>query len=83
MKVHACKCPICKDVVYSRARHDFRSCSCGNMFVDGGFDYFRCAYDKGVGAPFEIEVDATEQELFDDWNIGADKYGKESARDSQ
>lgn len=33
------KCLRCGDVVRSRNRHDFVSCSCGNLAVDGGSFY--------------------------------------------
>jgi hypothetical protein len=33
------KCLKCNDVVRSRNRHDFRSCKCGNLSVDGGSCY--------------------------------------------
>ena len=35
------KCLECNDIAESLHRHDFVSCSCGAMFVDGGKDYFR------------------------------------------
>jgi len=35
------KCRLCGDVVESKFRHDFQSCSCGEIFVDGGQDYLR------------------------------------------
>ena len=35
------RCPTCSDVVWSRHRHDWRACSCGASFVDGGRDYLR------------------------------------------
>ena len=76
MKVNAVQCPNCKDVIYSRARHDFHDCSCGQSFIDGGFDY--CRYggqDMGRMDIIEIEVDSTEGELYDDWNNSTGKFG--------
>lgn len=35
------KCNLCGDVITSTYRHDFVSCSCGEIFVDGGNDYNR------------------------------------------
>jgi len=35
------KCLKCGDEIQSQHRHDFVECSCGNIFVDGGTDYFR------------------------------------------
>ena len=37
--VSTIQCPKCKDTIYSRTRHDFRSCSCKSIFIDGGLDY--------------------------------------------
>lgn len=33
------KCKLCGDVVRSKNRRDFRTCSCGNLAVDGGSWY--------------------------------------------
>lgn len=74
MKIYAIKCLDCGDTVYSRARHDFRSCSCGNVFIDGGFDYTWI----GVKGPYEhkeIEIATTKEILYDDWATGKDKFG--------
>lgn len=38
---NAAQCAKCGDVIESRHRHDFVSCSCGAIFVDGGRDYIR------------------------------------------
>ena len=35
------KCLDCGDEIYSAHRHDFKYCTCGNVFVDGGMDYLR------------------------------------------
>lgn len=34
-------CKVCGIEVESRSVHDFRSCECGNVFVDGGAEYLR------------------------------------------
>ena len=41
IKRNAIKCNHCGDVIESTHRHDFKSCSCGTVSVDGGKDYFR------------------------------------------
>lgn len=41
---NAAKCLNCGEVVESRHRHDWVSCRCGNIFVDGGLDYRRFGY---------------------------------------
>ena len=38
---NSAKCLECGDEIESTHRHDFRTCSCGNIFVDGGKDYVR------------------------------------------
>lgn len=44
-------CHACGDEIESKHRHDFVSCTCGNIFVDGGLDYIRRGFMPG--APFE------------------------------
>jgi len=38
---NAAKCLECGVTVESEHRHDFKSCDCGAIFVDGGKDYLR------------------------------------------
>lgn len=35
------KCLICGEILESISRHDFKTCSCGSLSVDGGLDYIR------------------------------------------
>lgn len=35
------KCKKCGDYLISEYRHDFKQCSCGAIFIDGGNDYMR------------------------------------------
>lgn len=39
-------CLLCGDVIQSLYRHDFKWCSCKNIFVDGGEDYFRFGHNS-------------------------------------
>jgi len=76
MKVQAVKCPNCGDLIYSRATHDFHFCSCKKVFVDGGFEYFRCGFSPNKEPEvITIEVAATKQQLYQDWRDWTDKYG--------
>lgn len=34
--VNASKCLMCGDTIFSRYRHDFKTCYCGNLSIDGG-----------------------------------------------
>ncbi|MBR1851580.1 MAG: hypothetical protein IJ794_00175 [Lachnospiraceae bacterium] len=35
------KCLICGDIIESMSHYDFKTCSCGNLSVDGGHEYTR------------------------------------------
>ena len=35
------QCVKCEDIIESTYRHDFKSCKCGAIFVDGGREYLR------------------------------------------
>ena len=37
-------CLVCNDTIISQHRHDYKSCSCGNVQVDGGSDYAKYGY---------------------------------------
>jgi len=43
------QCNNCKDIIFSRHRHDFVACKCNAIAVDGGM-----AYLKRVGKPEDI-----------------------------
>ena len=75
MEILGYKCRECRDIVYSRARHDCRSCSCGNIFVDGGFDYTRIGYNKVPPNKVTIKINSDKCALYDDWNDQTNKYG--------
>lgn len=34
-------CKVCGDIIESKNRHDWQTCSCGSIFVDGGHEYLR------------------------------------------
>lgn len=77
MKIKAVKCSGCQDVIFSRATHDHHACSCGKTFIDGGFEYVRSGWADDISQPIhvDIDVDATKERLYQDWNSGADKFG--------
>ena len=41
IKLNKIKCKLCGDEIESKHRHDFVTCSCGEISVDGGLDYLR------------------------------------------
>lgn len=75
MEVYALQCQDCGDIIYSRARHDFRNCTCGKIFVDGGFDYCRRGFTDKPPKGVTKRIKASKQQMYDDWNNKVDKYG--------
>lgn len=51
---NAARCLKCNEEIESKHVHDFKSCSCGCISVDGGRDYV-----KRVGNPADM-IDLTE-----------------------
>ena len=41
IKLNSAKCNKCGEVLISRFTHDFQTCSCGKVSVDGGKDYLK------------------------------------------
>lgn len=41
------ECRKCGDIIWSAHVHDFKSCSCGAISVDGGMEYIRRCGDPG------------------------------------
>lgn len=72
--VTAIRCNECGDTIFSRARHDWRTCSCGCTWIDGGFEYVRFG-GKPSCEPYKLDVYVLKKELYDDWNRGTDRYG--------
>lgn len=55
---NSAKCLDCNTEIESTHRHDFKSCSCGNVFVDGGKDYLRRVYMNENWEDTSIKDDA-------------------------
>lgn len=51
-------CGACGDRPFSRHRHDFVSCKCENVSVDGGMDYLRRVAKSEEYRDISIEMDA-------------------------
>lgn len=51
-------CLICGDEIFSATVHDFKTCECDNIFVDGGMGYIRHGYmfpEKYVNLSIEVD----------------------------
>lgn len=76
MNVNSLVCNKCGDRIFSRARHDFRWCSCKSIFVDGGFEYFKFGWTNLEDfIREEFEINNTKEELYTDWRLEEDKFG--------
>ncbi len=54
------RCNHCGDVIESKTVHDFKECSCGAVFVDGGHEYLRRGFKNGpedFEELSEVEID--------------------------
>lgn len=64
------------EIIFSRARHDFRNDKTKEIAIDGGFDYHKISFHSDADFCMVIfELDVTKKELFDDWNHRRNKYG--------
>jgi hypothetical protein len=91
MVINAIKCSYCGDIIFSRVRHDFRPCSCGRCFIDGGSfivgGYLRYGgkfesikLDLNKYYPKLISITSDDKNLIAewmgrDWDSRTDKYG--------
>ena len=74
------ECKVCGDNPYSASRHDFRTCKCGAISVDGGMGYLRRvgdldAYtDKSIELPSEVVL-AVRAEIQEALDTGRNSLG--------
>jgi lysyl-tRNA synthetase class I len=84
MKIKAAQCNECGDVIFSRVKHDYRSCTCNCISVDGGYEYFKVSHPSGViFKEIEIELDVSIDDLYDDWDQMHDKFGLIKTKDEE
>lgn len=48
------RCKLCGDIIESKDRHDYVTCKCGNLSVDGGQDYHRRSVKHGLDSYEEL-----------------------------
>lgn len=56
------QCLLCKDIIQSMYRHDFKWCKCESIAVDGGGQYLKLSYTENARykvIPLEIETKET------------------------
>lgn len=52
---NAVQCLKCADIIESKHRHDYVTCSCGNVSVDGGKDYLKRSF-KTVDSWIDLSI---------------------------
>jgi predicted RNA-binding Zn-ribbon protein involved in translation (DUF1610 family) len=74
------KCLSCGDEIWSAHRHDYKTCSCGNVSVDGGTDYRKRSF-KLSGQYKEQSIELPEETV--NAAIAAVKWGLETGRNER
>ena len=55
---NAVRCNICGDIIESQSVHDFKTCSCGAVSVDGGLNHLSRTYkSRDVFTELSVTVD--------------------------
>jgi len=54
--LNSVQCLDCKDYIRSERRHDFKTCSCGAVSVDGGTAYLKRSFEKNSTGYIEKSV---------------------------
>lgn len=88
-EISAIKCKHCGDIIFSRTRHDFRSCMCEKVFIDGGRDYLKISgnIEDMENIILETTLDGNVKEMLGananvwsilafDYNVGQDQLGR-------
>ncbi|WP_456119729.1 DUF7695 domain-containing protein [Virgibacillus dakarensis] len=53
--VNKVRCKKCDDIIESIHSYDFRRCSCGAIFIDGGKDYQRYGWGMNQSGNAKLE----------------------------
>ena len=74
------KCLSCGDEIWSAHRHDYKTCSCGNVSVDGATDYCKRSF-KSKDQYIEQSIYLSEETV--NAAIAAVKWGLETGRNER
>ena len=73
------KCLKCGDEIFSGSVHDFKKCSCGNIFVDGGPAYIRHGY---IEAEYYMNLSLDIDDLTFETCMSALEWGESTGRNN-
>lgn len=51
---NSAQCLLCGEILVSESKHDFKTCKCGNLSVDGGNDYIRRCWGSDINTVLEL-----------------------------
>ena len=66
IETNEARCLSCGDVIRSQYTHDFNTCSCGNLSVDGGLSYRKRNFRDGMNSWEELS-EFHEETYAPDW----------------
>lgn len=75
MNVFTVTCRFCRSTIYSRAPNDTRKCDCQRVGVTGGPRNFTVIGDYAELDVGSMDINATEEDLYLDWDSANNKYG--------
>lgn len=55
------QCLLCGETIESKHRHDYVTCKCGNLSVDGGIDYLKRSIVNGMDSYKELSINNNDQ----------------------
>ncbi len=62
--VNKIKCNSCGEIIESTHRHDYKTCKCGRVSVDGGHSYLKRAFKESLNDYTDMSiVEYSEEEL--------------------
>jgi hypothetical protein len=71
IRINAAKCKKCDEVIMSNNRHDYKTCKCGNLSVDGGSWYAKRSFKEPDSYEEMLESYKEQEDLyFDERDIG-------------
>lgn len=74
MEIHYLKTSCCQGEIFSFNIHDYRKCSCGKSFIDGGFDdYIRCGEGEVLRKDIKDIISVIREQFI--WGQVYDKNG--------
>lgn len=73
---NSAKCLLCGDEIESKHVHDFVTCSCGQLSVDGGKQYLKRCYSSLDEWEDTSEVTTAIKDLFDERSISIGKFAE-------